>query len=65
MKSKFVHFSVIEGYSNVIERAINVDHVIQFEPNLDRQGTCRVYLTEGKVICVSGTFEQLINIFNS
>ena len=65
MKSKFIHVNVIEGFSSVIDRGLNIDHVIHFEPNIAKSGTCHVYLVDGKVICVVGTFEDLIQKFNS
>jgi len=65
MKNKFIHVSIIEGFSTAIERALNMDHVIQFEPNIAKSGTCHVWLTDGKIICVVGTFEQLIQKFNN
>jgi hypothetical protein len=65
MKNKFIHVSIIEGFSTAIERALNMDHVIQFGPNIAKSCTCHVWLTDGKVICVVGTFEQLIQKFNN
>jgi L-2-hydroxyglutarate oxidase LhgO len=65
MNTKFIHVVIIEGFNTAIERMLNVDHVIQFEPNMARGGTCHVYLSDGKVVCVSNTFEQLIEKFKN
>jgi hypothetical protein len=64
MKAKFIFVNVIEGYSTYNDRALNVDHVVQFEPNMAKAGTCHVYMSDGKVICVACSFEQLIKMFN-
>ena len=55
----------MEGSFNVVDRAINVDHIIQFEPNLAKAHTSNVYISDGKVICVASTFEQLIEKFKN
>jgi hypothetical protein len=60
MLPKFIKILVIEGFSTVIERMLNVNHIIQFEPNRGRAGHCHLYLSDGKVICVVGQFEELI-----
>lgn len=65
MSSKFVLLNVMEGSFNVVDRAINVDHIIQFEPNLAKAHTSNVYISDGKVICVASTFEQLIEKFKN
>lgn len=65
MNTKFIHVNAIEGFSTVVDKVLNVDHVIQFEPNLARAGTCHVYLSDGKVVCVTCSFEQLIEKFKN
>lgn len=64
MKHKFVHIQVIEGFSHIIDRVINVDHIIQFEPSQHESGRCNVYLSDGKVLTVCESFEKLIEKFN-
>ena len=65
MNNKFIHVNVMEGSFNVVDKVLNVDHVIQFEPNQARAGTCHIYLSDGKVICVTCSFEQLIEKFKN
>lgn len=64
MVSKFIKVTVVEGFSNVVERIVNINHIIQFESNRGREGCCHVYLSDGKTICVSETFEELIEKVN-
>jgi hypothetical protein len=64
MKPKFIHIRIIEGFSHVIDRVVNVDHIIQFEPIQDRAGYCNLYLSNGKVLTVTESFERLIEKFN-
>jgi hypothetical protein len=65
MIPKFIRISVVEGFSIVIEKILNVDHIIQFESNRGRAGHCHLYLTDGKVLCVVGTLEDIIYKLNN
>ena len=62
---KFVHLVVAEGFSNYIDKVINVDHIIQFEPNLNKSGHSNIYLSDGKVLSVAESFHNLIEKFNN
>ena len=62
---KFIKVKVVEGISQTIERMINVDHVIQFEPDKARDGYSHVYMTQGNSFRVESTFEELINLFKN
>jgi hypothetical protein len=55
---------VVEGFSNVVERIVNINHIIQFESNRGREDCCHVYLSDGKTICVAETFEDLVKKIN-
>jgi hypothetical protein len=62
---KFIKVKITEGLTLTVDRMLNVDHVIQFEPSRGREGHCHVYLSDGKVISVANTFEELIILFKN
>lgn len=65
MSAKLPSINVMEGSFNFVDRAINVDHIIQFEPNLTKAQTSNIYLSDGKVLCVACPFDSLIQLFKN
>jgi hypothetical protein len=64
MQPKFIHIKIVEGFSNIVDRVVNVDHIIQFEPSQTASGQSNVYLSNGKVLTVYESFEKLLEKFN-
>jgi hypothetical protein len=62
---KFVHITVVEGFSNHTDKVVNVDHIIQFEPSLARPEHSNIFLSDGKVLLAAESFHKLIEKFNN
>lgn len=62
---KFVHITVVEGFSNYTDKVVNVDHIIQFEPSLARPEHSNIFLSDGKVLLAAESFHKLIEKFNN
>lgn len=62
-KPKFVEFDTVEKFSNRCVKLINTEHIVLVEPLEDNQADyrCLVYLTNGKTLCVDGTFDRVTN----
>ena len=62
---KFIHIKIVEGFSNMVDRVVNVDHIIQFEPSLARPEHSNIFLSDGKVLLAAESFHKLIEKFNN